>query len=142
MAKNVPLTHIAIKPATKLIFLMSVFYSITLILIFCCDIAWYLKIVLCLMILMNSRIYFQRHLLQTSSQAVISFWKTSADFWCLHFANSEVLFANLHFPCVVTRYITILKFYTEERKTVFVIITPGCIGKNEYCKLCGYLSHS
>lgn len=142
MAKNIPLTQIVIKPATKLIFLISIFYIVTLILILCCDMVWYYKIALSVMVIINFRIYSQRHLFQKAPLAVVSFWKTSTGFWCLQFDNSQCLFANLHFPSVVTRYLIILKFFTEERKTVYVILTPDCIGEKEYCKLCGYLFHS
>lgn len=142
MTKNIPLTLIAIKPATKLICVISVFYILTVLLIFCCDIVWFCKVPLSVIVIIYFRIYSQRHLFLTSSRAVISIWKTSDGFWSLQLANSRVLFANLRFPSFVTRYISILKFFTEERRIVFVILTPECVGKQEYSKLCSYLLHS
>lgn len=133
---------ISIKPSNQLILLIILVYMTTTILILLCGLTTWLKFALVTIIFINAKYYAKRNLLQTSKNAVLEFWRTDEGFWCLQFGNSQTLFAFLKPPSFVTQFLMILKFSTENRQKIFIILTPNCIGKDNYRRLISFLIHA
>lgn len=136
------LTIIEINPSKKLFLFALTIYLSTALIILLASLNWFIKILLILFLLTNGKKYFKQKILLTNYFSIRAFWKSSEDFWFLKQKCGETLCAFLKNNSLVTQFLLVLNFYTEERKSVSVIITPESIGRSNYRRLLGHLYHS
>ncbi len=91
--------------------------------------------------LFNGWSYVNNHIKKQSRWAVKSFWQTNSEYWCLKLASNQIVCASLCSPRFVTQFLIVLRFVTEVRKKVVIVLTPGCIGVSEYRRLVIMLLH-
>lgn len=136
------LALVTIKPSKQFIGFVTLFYSATTFVLLTSQMCWLLKLLSVLLVAISAKRYYRQHIMQTSSSSVLGIAKTHRDFWSIQLANGEIQYAYLKAEnTLATQFLVILNFFTERRKKIFVIITPGCINPQNYRRLLMHLYH-
>ena len=136
------LTLITVKPSLKLALSALMLYLSLVITLVVNALPWYFKIGVLFFLITNITDYFKRHILLRHPESIIAFWRDSDGFWSLQMNNSEIKNAYLQKNTVVTHFLILLNFYTEDSNKVSIILRPESVGAQTYRRLLVDLHHN
>lgn len=131
-----------IKPSLKLFWFSVSLYTGAGIAMLVCGLPLVLKVAFLFLLSSSAKLYFNRYIFLNDPRSVVSFWKNSDGFWFLRQSNMHVRSVILQKTSFITRFLTVLHFYTENRERLFVLLTPESIGLQDYRRLIVLLRHS
>lgn len=131
-----------IQYSKKLLYFAMFLYSSAGIATMMSAIPWYCKLAFLLLLMTNARLYFVRHIFLTDHRAVIAIWQPNPAFWSLQMANQQIVNAYLLPNNLVTHFLTVLNFKSEDNLRLTVIITPESVEQDAYRKLLAHLYHA
>ena len=133
---------IKIQPSKKLNYFAVCIYTGAACTLVINTLPWYCNLILGLLLLYSAKRYFQKYIFLIHPCAITALWKPAATFWCLRLANNEVLNATLLKMSLVSHFLLVLRFETEENIRLVTLLTPESIGLQDYRRLLVHLYHS
>ncbi len=134
------LPRLKLTASKQLMGLLSLFYLITLVILFFSGGPWWLSLLLLVFASVYSWYAITRLALRSSSAAILQCWLDEKGHWNLQARNGRLYQGVLRGDSLVTPYLTILSFNINQRYWPLTItITPDAVDKQEFRRLRVYL---
>jgi hypothetical protein len=103
---------------------------------------WYAKLILSVLLIRQGQHYLRHQIRLQDPRSVLAVACHSNGLWVVQFANAALKFAYLRPASVVTHFLIILLFITEDQQRISVIITRDSIGDQPFRRLLIHLHHN